>query len=902
MLEKAQRERLLDLLDIPAAGRRLILDAVKNSPVRAVKSRGGNVLTYFQSRKMGRAIGTESRHLEFPVAIQHEYSDTVLEYFAQPNQLKFEVIDSDGEVHAIDHTPDFLVVTERGIWFEECKPWAKLESRARRTPWRYVLDADDRWSSPLIEQWLAERGIGYCISTDRDIPQRRVENILYLEDYLDPDAPLCPLNVAAQIREALANEPTMPLAALYEQVPCRPEEALKLIADGELVADLDGAPLSEPMRCRVFRDHAVRSFELARLMPRPLALALAGTLNLTPNAQIVYDQRPYTVTFVGANQIILQGKAGDAVEIDIQTVEQLVESGSLHMAQGQIIARSASALASRTPEELNTALTRQEQLRALHKPNRTERRLLQRVAKAKQNGTDELLALIPDFQSRGNRQPRLSEAQEAAMQEVINKEFMSARAISLKHCHRVLRSLCEERQIPSPSYPTLIARTKALPQQDADRARSGKRVAYQNSEFVDVLYADTPVHGSRPLQYVHMDHTPLDIELISSRTGRPCGRPWMSIAIDAYTRRIVGMYLTFDPPSYRSNMMLLRDIVRRYKRLPQFIVVDNGADFRSHDFECFCAVMQIHVRFRPAGRPRHGAVMERVFGRLHSEYIHNLAGNTKALKNVRQSTGKFLPSRLAEWSLDILYHGVQYWAFTYYDDVVHSTLGMSPREAYERSIQHAGEREHRIVTLTQDFLILSCPTVGRTGLRTVDRQRGIKVHANYFYWCPEFRDPKLDGKKVPVRYDPWDISTVYVQINGRWVAAQCKALVHLGSLTEKERELFSEELRIQYRLSARQEPTMQQLTEFLRTFTPSSAKELQLERQRENRDLYGQLGIGAVGGPAALAYLGEEPPMAANHTPANLSAAVPTANQSLLPDPGFTNEYEYQDLPDLDTF
>ncbi|MGD9663141.1 MAG: Tn7 transposase TnsA N-terminal domain-containing protein, partial [Porticoccaceae bacterium] len=394
---------------------------------------------------MGRSIGTESRHLEFPAAIQHEYSDDVLEYFSQPSQLKFEVIDSDGELHAIDHIPDFLVITKRGVWFEEWKPWDKLESRARRTPWRYVLDADDRWSSPLIEQWLADRGIGYRICTDRDIPQRRVENILYLEDYLDPDAPQCPLNVAAQSREALATQPTMQLAALYEQIPCRPEEALKLIADGELVADLDGAPLSEPMRCRVFRDKAVRSFECARQVPRPLAPALTGTLDLTPNAQILYDQRPYTVALVGTTHVILKGEAGDATEIDIQAVERLVESGSLRMAHGPTTGSSALSLASRTPDEINTALARQERLRSLDKPNRTDRRLLQRVAKAKLNGSAELLALMPNFQGRGNRQPRLSEAQEAAMLEIIGKEFLNARASNLKHCHRVLKALCEER-------------------------------------------------------------------------------------------------------------------------------------------------------------------------------------------------------------------------------------------------------------------------------------------------------------------------------------------------------------------------------------------------------------------------------------------------------------------------
>ena len=155
MLEKAQRERLLDLLDIPGAGRKLILSSVKNAPVRQVKSRGGNVLTYFQSRKMQRVIGTESRHLEFPTAVGHEHNTEVLEYYSQPYQLKFEHIDAEGEVHVIDHTPDFLVITDRGIWFEECKPWSRLERLAKRNPWRYSLDPDEHWAAPPIEQWLA---------------------------------------------------------------------------------------------------------------------------------------------------------------------------------------------------------------------------------------------------------------------------------------------------------------------------------------------------------------------------------------------------------------------------------------------------------------------------------------------------------------------------------------------------------------------------------------------------------------------------------------------------------------------------------------------------------------------------------------------------------------------------
>jgi putative transposase len=900
MLEKANREHLLDLLDLPVAGRRIVLDAVKNAPVRQVRSRGGNVLTYFQSLKMGRSIGTESRHLEFPAAVRHEYNHEVLEYFGQPCQLKFEVIGNDGEVHAIDHTPDFLIITDRGIWFEEWKPWTKLQSRVKRTPWRYALDADDRWSSPLIERWLAERGIGYRICTDRDIPQQHVENILYLEDYMDPEAAPCPINVAAQIRRALAAEPALPLAALYEKAECRPEDVLKLIADGELVADLDCEPLKDPRRCRVYRDEAVRSFEHARRLPH--AIELAGTLNLRVNAQIVYDQCRHTVTFVGANKVVLKNAAGELIEINIKVLEDLVQSNSIVMAPDPGAQQAPTSLVDFTNTEISLGLERQKRLTNAVKLNRTDRRYLQKAAVAKQTGADELIALIPNIQGRGNRQPRLSDEQEAAIAQIIREEYLTSRAANPKHCHRALTELCAQKQIRPPSYPTLIGRINTLHQQEADGARHGKRVAYQNSEFVHVLFADTPIHGSRAFQYVHMDHTQLDIELICSTTGKPYGRPWLSIAIDSFTRRIVGIYLSYDAPSYRSNMMLLRDIVKRFRCLPQFIVVDNGADFRSHDFEFFCQVMQIHVRFRPAGRPRHGAVMERIFGRLHTEYVHNLAGNTKALKNVRQSTGKFLPSRLAEWSLEELYYGVNYWAFSYYDQLVHSTLGLSPHDAYEQSVKNSGERPHRIVTLTRDFLILTCPSVDRKGERTVDRQRGIKVHANYFYWCPEFRNPNLDGKKVPVRYDPWDMSTVYVQIQGRWLPAQCKALASLGTLTEKERELLSGELRLHSRLANNQEPTVQQLTEFMRTFTPTGATALHLDRQRENRDLYGKLGIGPVTAPTLPNYFGDEPHIPASFVPVSQSASAPTKQSGAVSALRSTNERDYDDLPDLDTF
>ena len=90
--------------------------------------------------------------------------------------------------------------------------------------------------------------------------------------------------------------------------------------------------------------------------------------------------------------------------------------------------------------------------------------------------------------------------------------------------------------------------------------------------------------GTAPGKYVHLDHTQLDIELVSS-LGTPLGRPYATFATDAYSRRLLACYLSFDPPSYRSCMMVLRACVRRHARFPQMVVVDGGPEFKSTYFE-----------------------------------------------------------------------------------------------------------------------------------------------------------------------------------------------------------------------------------------------------------------------------------------------------------------------------
>ncbi|MFP3387056.1 hypothetical protein, partial [Tritonibacter sp. SIMBA_163] len=50
------------------------------------------------------------------------------------------------------------------------------------------------------------------------------------------------------------------------------------------------------------------------------------------------------------------------------------------------------------------------------------------------------------------------------------------------------------------------------------------------------------------------------------------GSCWATFMVDSYTKRILSLYLSFEKPSQRSCMMVIRACVQRFNRLPQTII------------------------------------------------------------------------------------------------------------------------------------------------------------------------------------------------------------------------------------------------------------------------------------------------------------------------------------------
>ena len=333
----------------------------------------------------------------------------------------------------------------------------------------------------------------------------------------------------------------------------------------------------------------------------------------------------------------------------------------------------------------------------------------------------------------------------------------------------------------------------------------------------------------RPFALAHLDHTELDIELVSSVTGKPLGRPWATFLTDAYSRRILACYVTYDPPSYRSVMMAFRECVKRHQRLPQECFVDRGPEFGSVYFETLLTRHFVTKKDRPASHPRMGSVVERLFGTVTTQLLHQLLGNTQASKHPREISREVDPRRLAVWTLDRFAARLCQYAYEVYNQLDHPALGQSPREAFAQGMRLAGMRLHRLIPYSEEFLLLTCPST-RTGCAKLDGARGIVVNG-LRYWNPLMRSSPEAGRCVPVRYEPFDMSIAHAFVDGQWLKCTADAFFQVQGRSEREWQLILDEWREQQRQHGRRRVSVN--SALLAQFLEEVATEEQLLLQRQ---------------------------------------------------------------------
>jgi len=560
---------------------------------------------------------------------------------------------------------------------------------------------------------------------------------------------------------------------------------------------------------------------------------------------LTWDSATWKVINIGQSMVSLLRDDRTLTEVPTGVLEGLVKEGRVSWSQPvgfdddnsptlkNLAEASVNALrmANRRAE-----LVRENQSSPLRKPvsSRTLRRWKAGYRQAQASYGNGFVGLLPHTERRGNRTARLPVPTQTLMQRFITEDYESAKQKSKFTSWISLKLACEREGLVAPSYRTFRLAIAHRPPHERVLKRQGRRAAYAHEAFYWYLEQTTPRHGDRPFEIAHIDHTQLDVELVSSDTGSNLGRPWMTLCTDAFSRRILAVYVTFDAPSYRSCMMVMRECVRRHARLPQILVVDNGAEFRSTYFETLLARYECIRKTRPPAAPRFGSVCERIFGVANSRFIHNLRGNTQVMRCARQVTAAVNPKNLAVWNLPDLCEHLAEFADEVYDTTLHPSLGQSPRETFERGFAITGCRLQQVIPYNREFLVLTLPAPKRGTVR-VQAGRGVKVNYLY-YWSEAFRNPEVEGAPVAVRYEPFDVGTAYAFVGGQWVECHSELFTTFRGRSERELMLASKELLKRYQNYSRQfHVNARRLAEFLQSVEAQEVLLVQRLRDREGK-------------------------------------------------------------------
>ena len=108
-------------------------------------------------------------------------------------------------------------------------------------------------------------------------------------------------------------------------------------------------------------------------------------------------------------------------------------------------------------------------------------------------------------------------------------------------------------------------------------------------------------------------------------------------------------------------------------------------------------------------------------------------------------------------------------------------------------LAYGGERAHRRVLYDEALRLATLPSPPR-GTALVHPSQGIKVHY-LSYWHEVFRLPDVVRTRVPVRYDPFDISVAYAYVHAHWVECVTRAYGEFQGHSERELLLVTAELR-----------------------------------------------------------------------------------------------------------
>ncbi|MEE9573895.1 MAG: Mu transposase C-terminal domain-containing protein [Candidatus Neomarinimicrobiota bacterium] len=397
-------------------------------------------------------------------------------------------------------------------------------------------------------------------------------------------------------------------------------------------------------------------------------------------------------------------------------------------------------------------------------------RQMYNLLKLYQENNYSLSSLIPQKSSGGKQRSRLSGAVESIMQSTIEEMFLSSQRHRISKIIEEIKLRCHFAQLKVPGDVTIRRRIAKLDTKTIISKQHGIKIA--RAQF---NYVNPTTEAAYPLETLQIDHTPVDLIIVDQQYRQPIGRPYLTLAIDVYSRCIAGFCLTLDPPCAVSVGLCLTHATfdkaewLRNKGIetlwpiwgkPDHIFVDNGKEFHSEALKRGCDIHGIQLSYRPPGQPHYGGIVERVIGTF-MQHVHEIPGTT--FSNVKEKAN-YSSEKMACMTLSELENWLTIAITKYYHQKIHRSLNLPPIEKYKQGVLGNKEKSgHGYPPKLQnqrafliDFLPITRRTIQRYGF-TLDH---ISYYCNTL--APFVANLDKHGKFI-IRRDPRDLSHIYVQ-------------------------------------------------------------------------------------------------------------------------------------------
>lgn len=387
--------------------------------------------------------------------------------------------------------------------------------------------------------------------------------------------------------------------------------------------------------------------------------------------------------------------------------------------------------------------------------------------------TSQISSLISKTSQRGKKGSRLNTQTEAIVQEILGELYLSKQRYGFRKIYNKIARECKKINLEAPHENTVRNRIDSIDPKEAMKKRYGHKMAKEKFSNFEGEFPE----GNYPMDVVQIDHTPLDILVVDKIHRKPLGRPYLTLAIDTYSRMVAGVYISLQAPGYFNVSQCLLSVFTKKDMylqtqevdgewniygLPRVIHVDNGADLVSSDMQRVCDEYGITLLKRPVARPQFGAHVERVLGTINKE-VHNLSGTT--FSNIAQK-GDYNSQKEATFTLEELTKWLIHYIVNIYHKKYHHGIDMSPENKYIKGIIGDDETAGTgilppIIDDLDNIKISLLPTYYRTVQKDGISLDGITYYSDVLrHWIGVADDTK-NKIQHKIKRDPLNIQKIY---------------------------------------------------------------------------------------------------------------------------------------------